>query len=384
MLLIEYDGKALLREFGIDIPPGVTAADADPVMPPGASGPWIVKAQVAVGGRGKAGGVVRCDAPPDVGAALGRMLGSHIHGHPVRLCLIENAVSGEEAYLSIMIEGARGGLRVMYSDKGGVDIESAAGVEGALLSQSCHAEPAAVEAAIARIAQQVSPERREPLRRIGSQLARLFFERELMFAEINPLFWTADGPFAGDAKIAIDLNAVDRQPALKELVLQRPSIYVDGHRKIVEGFDYIEIDPEGSIGLLTTGAGLSMMLIDELTVRNGSPINFCDVRTGQLRGSSDRLVRILGWLSQKPNIKVALINIFAGITDLAEFARLLVEALDRQPDFSCPLVVRLVGNGEAEALRILSDKRPDILVLSDLDEAMTRAHEWTADDRCPR
>ena len=321
---------------------------------------------------------MRCDTPAEVETALGRILGSRIHNHPVKLCLVENAVTGEEAYLSIMIEGNRGGLRVMYSESGGVDIESAADVDGAILSEPCQADLAAVEAAIARIAENVPAARRAGLVRIGSQLANLFFERELMLAEINPLFWTADGPVAGDAKIAIDLNAIDRQPALKDMVLGRPSIYVDGHRKIVEGFDYIEIDPDGAIGLLTTGAGLSMMLIDELTAKNGSPINFCDVRTGQLRGSSDRLVRILGWLSQKPNIKVTLINIFAGITDLAEFARLLLEALDRQPDFKCPLVVRLVGNGEAEALRILSEKRPDILVLSDLDEATTRAFELAA------
>src|SRR6202007_2542638 len=156
-------------------------------------------------------------------------------------------------------------------------------------------------------------------------------ERELALAEINPLFVSEAGCVAADAKLVIDLNAIDRQPDLAALLAQRPSVYADAGRKLSEGFDYVELDPGGEIGLVTTGAGLSMMLIDELTAHGGKPLNFCDTRTGQMRGSPARLQRVLEWITSRPSLRVVLVNIFAGITDLAEFATLLATAIDNTP-----------------------------------------------------
>jgi succinyl-CoA synthetase beta subunit len=133
-----------------------------------------------------------------------------------------------------------------------------------------------------------------------------------------------------------------------------------------------EVDPDGEIGLVTTGAGLSMMLIDELTARGGRPLNFCDIRTGQFRGDPTRLMRVLEWIGARPRVRVVLVNIFAGITDLSEFGDLLCTALARTPSLRVPVVARLVGNRVTEARAILAARRPDIAVEEALDAALDR------------
>src|SRR4029079_10629877 len=131
------------------------------------------------------------------------------------------------------------------------------------------------------------------------------------------------GCVAGDAKVVVDLGAVERQPRIAALIEQRPQTYADANRKLVEGFDYVELDPDGEIGLVTTGAGLSMMLIDELTAHGMKPLNFCDIRTGQMRGSPSRVMRVLEWITARPSLRAVLVSVFAGITDLGEFGKLL-------------------------------------------------------------
>ena len=154
------------------------------------------------------------------------------------------------------------------------------------------------------------------------------------------------------------------------MIVARPGIYTDAVRKITEGFDYVELDPSGEIGLLTTGAGLSMMLIDELTARGGKPLNFLDIRTGQLRGSPQRIIHALTWMAERPSLKVVLVNIFAGITDLAEFSTLLADALEKTPHMQAPVVARLVGRGAATAKANLAQRRPGMLVTEDLQESL--------------
>jgi succinyl-CoA synthetase beta subunit len=369
MLLIEADGKALLREARIATPDGTVATDATPKL--SGNGPWIVKAQVPVGGRGKAGGVVRCESKAEVGAALKRMLGSQIKGHAVRSCLIESAVAdADEYYLSIIVDPAQYGVRITLLRDGGVDVEQATAV--AAHSLLCPPEQAAMHAAIRELAASEPSDRSAALIDNGDKLARLFLQHELMLAEINPLFVGPHGCIAGDAKIVVDLNAADRQPEIRALIENNPAIYPDAIRKLRDGFDYVEVDSEGEIGLITTGAGLSMMLIDEMTERGGRPINFLDIRTGLLRGDPTRLVKALGWIGERPSVRVVLVNIFAGITDLAEFASLLCTALERTPSITVPIVCRIVGNRFAEAQEILAAKRPDIAVEEDLTAALNR------------
>jgi len=346
--------------------PAMTRWDAAlPASPPG-DGPWIVKAQVPVGGRGKAGGIIRCTTHAEIGAALHRLLGSRLKGHQVDACLIEQVVTGEERYLALMVDAASYGVRVIYAAQGGIEIEQS----GAGAGELCPPEPNAIAAAVARMVAHEPPAWRDALAGVGRKLARLLLDRELMLAEINPLFVSPAGCIAGDAKVVVDLNAIDRQPRIAELIAARPAIYADANRKLQEGFDYVELDPAGEIGLVTTGAGLSMMLIDELTARGAKPLNFCDIRTGQMRGSPTRLMRVLGWITARPSLRAVLVNIFAGITDLAEFADLLATAVERTPSLRVPVVARLIGRNAEQAKRILAGRQPGILVTDDLEAAM--------------
>lgn len=348
MLLVEADGKALLAAHGVTVP----ALDGD--------GPWMVKAQVPVGGRGKAGGIIRCLTRAEVDAARQRLIGTRIKGHQVEDCLVECAVTGEERYLAVMVDAASYGLRVIYSAHGGVDIEQSGSAHG----RTCPAHPAAVAATLAALHAEA------PVVELGRSIAELLLQRELALAEINPLFVSGTTCVAGDAKVVVDLSAVERQPEIAALIAARPRVYADANRKLTEGFDYVELDPDGEIGLITTGAGLSMMLIDELTARGMKPLNFCDIRTGQMRGSPTRLMRVLEWMTCRPSLKAVLVNVFAGITDLGEFGGLLATAIEQSPSLRVPVLARLVGRGATEAKRILAERRPGMLVTEDLEEAI--------------
>jgi succinyl-CoA synthetase beta subunit len=366
MLLTEADGKALFAEHGIAVPVGVLVTDVVPELP--GTGPWMVKAQVPVGGRGKAGGVVRCDSRRDVEAAVARMLGSRLKGHGVDACLIEQVVAGEERYLAITVDPASYGLRVIYSAAGGIEIEQS----GAAESRLCPPHPGAVAEVLSDLIAGEPAAWRDAVASAGTALASLLLDKELALAEINPLLVSATGCIAGDAKVVVDLNAAGRQPRIAALIAARPATYADANRKIAEGFDYVELDPDGEIGLVTTGAGLSMMLIDELTARGAKPLNFCDIRTGQMRGSPARLIRVLQWITDRSSLKAVLVNIFAGITDLGEFATLLAAAIQASPSLRVPVVARLVGRNAAEARRILGEAQPGMLVTEDLAEALAR------------
>jgi succinyl-CoA synthetase beta subunit len=366
VLLIEADGKALFTAHGIPVPVGVVATGASTT--PSGAGPWMVKAQVPVGGRGKAGGIARCASVAEVEAATGRMLGSRLKGHQVDACLIEQAATGHERYLSVMVDAAGYGFRVIWSAAGGVEIEQSGTAQGRL----CPPDPAAVSAALAEMIADEPEAWRSTVADIGHRLAEMLVQRELALAEINPLFVSDSGCVAGDAKVVVDLNAVERQPLIAGIIRSRPAIYADANRKLEEGFDYVELDPKGEIGLVTTGAGLSMMLIDELTARGAKPLNFCDIRTGQMRGSPARLMRVLEWITARDSLKAVLVNIFAGITDLGEFAGLLATAIEGTPGLQVPVVARLVGRGAPEARAILAERQPAMLVTEDLEEAMAR------------
>lgn len=365
MLLIEADGKALFHAFGIDVPQGVVITGDIPPLP--GHGPWMVKAQIPVGGRGKAGGIRKCDNTDAVASATRAMLGTRLKGHAVDAVLVEQTATGTEKYLSLSIDPASYGIRVIYFANGGVDVEQAAESGGA--GKVCAPDRAAIAKTLSDIL--TNDPDRAALLALGEKLADLLLTRELMLAEINPLFVSPTGCVAGDAKVVIDLNAIDRQPEIRALIEARPTAYTDAIRKIQEGFDYVELDPEGEIGLLTTGAGLSMMLIDELTARGGKPLNFLDIRTGQLRGSPQRIINALSWMAERPSLKVVLVNIFAGITDLAEFSTLLADALDQTPQMRAPVVARLVGRGAAAAKATLAQRRPGMLVTEDLEESLS-------------
>jgi len=376
MFLLEHDAKTLLALHGVPVPHGVLieSADADiSGLPPG---PWVAKAQVAAGGRGKAGLIRAANTGSELRSHLRDLLGATHKGLTVRACRIETRVTGvEEAYLSLMLDPVAAGVRMLISAQGGVEIESLAKSAGAVRSATMAPELPDVAAQAAQLAAGYAPHIAGALNRAARELAKIFLEEELSLLEINPLFVRPDGGWvAGDARIVTDDDALFRQPRLRALLASRASAYPETQRKQEHGCDYVVVDPDGEIGLLTTGAGLSMMLIDELRAARLKPYNFLDVRTGGLRGDATRLVNVLNWIAEGKRVRVLLVNIFAGITDLGEFARLLTEAFARVPQLKVPVIARLVGTNFEAAREFLASR--DIPVVTDLGVAiaLVRGH----------
>ena len=354
MYLIEHDAKTLLDLHDVPTPAGVMLEDAgdvaDAALPPG---PWVVKGQITAGGRGKAGIIRKAATRPAVVDAAREILGATVKGRKVAAVRVEQQIQGaDEAYVALLLDGSSGGVRVILSTQGGVEIESAPAEH--IRSAVCELDAAAMAACARRIAGTWNDVKGRALCVAAARLAEVFAAREAMLVEVNPLFVHADGRWlAGDAKLVIDDNALPRQPDLQKLLQRRASAYPEAAIKLAHGFDYVVVDPDGEIALLTTGAGLSMMLIDELRQQGLKPYNFLDIRTGGMRGDPARLVNVLRWMTQGRKIRVLLINIFAGITDLGEFSRLLVTALRAVPELDVPVVARLVGNGLPQARPIL-------------------------------
>lgn len=370
MMLLEHDGKALLARYGITAPVGLLVDSAD-VLPP-FDFPWVVKAQVPVGGRGKAGGIAVVHTADAFKEQLNRLLSTTIRGHRVRECRVEQGVTGSECYISLMLNPATALVAVLVSENGGVDVERG-NEAGAMLHANAAFDRAGVLEAISTLASQLGEPVAVAIRDVGKRLVDAFFSLELVLAEINPLFVQPDGTWvAGDAKVISDDNAIERQPAFLELLQARADAYPDVARKLSCGFDFVRLDPQGDVGLVTTGAGLSMQLVDELTQRGCRPFNFCDIRTGQFRGNPARLVQALRWISEGPKVKVVIMNFFAGVTDLGELAGLIVLALEQSPELKVPVVIRLIGNRLDAALEILGSAQRSLHVESDLERAITQ------------
>ncbi len=379
MMLLEHDAKVLASVHGLRVPAGVMAETSGSIsadkLPPG---PWIVKAQVPAGGRGKAGLIQSAATIDAVQSTVQTMLGATHRGHIVKGCRIEATVTGmREAYAALMIDPAAAAVRVMLSEQGGVDIESAH--RDGVVSEMVAPDLAAIANAVKRLTAHFKPSARTAFTDAMSALARMFFECEATLVEVNPLFIADNGTWTpGDLKLMIDENAFVRRPLLAKLVEARRSAYPEAALKLATGFDYVEVDPEGTIGLLTTGAGLSMMLIDELRAKGHRPFNFVDIRTGQFRGNPTRLIQVLSWIARGPKIKVVLVNVFAGITHLGEFARLFLEALEAVPDLKIPIVARLIGNGFDEARSIFANETDRVILEQDLDDAIEIVASYTA------
>ncbi len=373
MMLLEHDAKVLASVHGLHVPGGVLAESITSIsaerLP---QGPWVVKAQVPVGGRGKAGLIQAAGTLATVKAHVGAMLGVKHRGHVVKGCRIESTVTGmREAYAALMINPAAAAIHVIVSERGGVDVEALHREGAGGVSAMVTPDTASIATAVERLTAKFDPPIRAAMTDALRALTRIFFECEATLVEVNPLFIGADGAWiAGDLKLAIDENALARRPLLAELVEARRLAYPEAALKLTTGFDYVEVDSEGTIGLLTTGAGLSMMLIDELRAKGHRPFNFVDIRTGQFRGNPTRLIQVLSWLARGPKVKVVLVNVFAGITHLGEFARLFVEALEAVPDMKIPIVARLTGNGFDEARSIFAKEAEHVILEQDLDQAI--------------
>ncbi len=367
MYLLEHDAKQLLARHNIPAPQGCLLTQSTEVtaLP---AGPWVVKGQITAGGRGKAGLIKKADSAAAVSARAADIIGKSAKGRTVNAVRVEQQVhNASEAYIAMMLDPAAAGVRVIMAAQGGMEIEALP--RDALKTASAAPDVAALTAAAEKLAASFPGAAGKALAEAGRAIAAAFLAEEALLIEINPLFIKADGSWlAGDAKFVTDDSALPRQAAQHALLKDVCGAYLETTLKDAHGCDYVVVDPQGEIALLTTGAGLSMMLIDEMRGAGLKPYNFLDIRTGGLRGETKRLVNVLNWMREGKNVKVLLINIFAGITELGEFSRLLVSALKDVPEFKVPVVARLVGNGMEAAREVLAEA--GITLHNDLDAAL--------------
>lgn len=355
MKLHEYQAKALFREYGIPCPPDemvTTASDA--VAAVGRIGlPAVLKAQVHVGGRGKAGGVKLVKSAEEVKPTAEKILSLTIKDLPVRRLLIAPAAEiKKEVYLSILIDrGSRSAVFIGCAD-GGVEIEETAKTnpDAILRYQVTAAElPSLSHAKLMGFATKLFSNAKQAAATadIMVKLAKLFFEKDASLIEINPLIADgADNIVALDAKMIVDDNAMFRHPELEPL-RDMDSENPDELEAKAQGLSFIPLD--GSIGCMVNGAGLAMATMDTIKHVGGNPANFLDVGGSS---SPDKVVTAFRLILKNPDVTAILINIFGGITRCDDIAKGILKSLE-QMDVPVPIVVRLVGTNEEEGRRIL-------------------------------
>ena len=358
MDLYEYQGKELFARYGIPVSEGVIAVTPGEARAAAEAlgGPVVVKAQVLVGGRGKAGGIKLAADPAEAEQHAQAILGMEIKGHTVHRVWIERSSDIErEYYFSITFD--RGAKRPLFmlTTAGGIDIEEVATTTPDRLAR-LHLDPlVGFQPYYARrlcFDAELPP---EEMRQAGDVMAaayRAFVETDAMLVEINPLIVTPDGDLrALDSKYTVDDNALFRHPdiaAMRDLEALPPEERMARER----GVTYVKLD--GYIGILGNGAGLVMSTLDVVAGAGGEPANFLDVGGG---AQADEIVTAMEVLLSDPNVRAVLFNVFGGITRCDEVARGILTALD-QLDVKVPMVVRLDGTNDVEGRRLLADAAP--------------------------
>ncbi len=354
MDLYEYQGKQFFARYGIPVSAGdaVTTVDAAVATAEKVGYPVVVKAQVQVGGRGKAGGVKLANNADEVRMHAGNILGMDIKGHTVHVIWVENASDiSKEYYASFTLDRSAKQYFGMLSSSGGIEIEQVAEENPDAIAK-IHINPveglsekatrAWVEAA------NLDPEAVEGTVDILRKLYRAYTEGDADLVEINPLILTPDGRVhALDAKVSLDDNAVFRHPDYKEYdeTQVRDAREQEAHSK---GLQYVGL--EGYVGVIANGAGLAMSTCDVVNQVGGSPANFLDIGGG---ASAEVMAGALEVINHDPNVKSIFINIFGGITKGEEVANGIVTALERVK-IDSPIVIRLDGTNADEGRAILS------------------------------
>ncbi len=358
MDLYEYQGKQLFARFGIPVSDGVVATTPEEARKAAEQlgGPVVVKAQVLVGGRGKAGGIQLAATPDEAEAKAGQVLGLDIRGHVVRRLWIERASDiAREYYFSITFDrGAKKPL-LMLTTQGGVDIEQVAAETPDKLAR-LHLDPLTgflpFHARRLCFAAGIPAEETQQVSQIMEKAYRAFIETDAMLVEINPLIVTPDGIVrALDSKYTVDDNALYRHPdiaAMRDVEAADPQEQMARER----GVNYVKLD--GDIGILGNGAGLVMSTLDVVALAGGRPANFLDVGGG---AQADEIVTAMEVLLSDDKVRAVLFNVFGGITRCDEVARGVLAALERL-DVNVPLVVRLDGTNDVEGRKLLADAAP--------------------------
>jgi succinyl-CoA synthetase beta subunit len=379
MDLLEYQGKQLFARHGVPVPAGRPAATADEaVTAADAVGyPCVVKAQVQIGGRGKLGGIKVASGREEAREHAAAILGMDIRGLRVHEVWVEEASEIEgEYYASIVFDRSAHAPLIMFSTRGGVDIEQVAEEDpGAIATlhvdpllgyQQFHGRRLAFEAGI-------DADLVRPLTALLEKLYAAFVGEDAMLVEVNPLIVTPERELrALDAKVTLDGNALFRHP--DNAALRNPSAEDPQEQMAKErGLIYVKLD--GDIGILGNGAGLVMSTLDVVAQAGGRPANFLDAGGGS---KADAIVAAVEVILSDEKVRAVLFNIFGGITRCDEVAKGLIEAFERvRPQV--PFVVRLDGTNDEEGRRLLSDAQlPGLEVEATMLGAAERVVELAA------
>jgi len=349
----EYQAKDILARYGIPIQPGRVAFSPEEAeeIAREIGGPVVIKAQVYVGGRGKAGGIQFGDTPEEARAAAAKVLGMNIKGLTVEKVLVVSKLDiKEEYYLGIILDRKSQAPVVMVSKEGGIDIEEVAATTPEKIIQ----QPIDMHWGLRPF------EARDILARAGlphqviakggtilTALAKAFIDSDASLAEINPLALTAGGQVqAADAKILIDDNGLFRQKEYASWAETEESNPLEFEAK-QEGLTYVKLD--GDIGIIGNGAGLVMTTLDMVARVGGRPANFLDIGGG---AKAEIMRKALIFVARDPQVKGILVNIFGGITRGEEVAKGVIMAQADLPK-GMPIVVRLSGTGAEEGKALL-------------------------------
>jgi len=354
MDLFEYQGKQYFARFDIPVSPGGAADTVDEaVKVANASGfPVVLKAQVQVGGRGKAGGIKLANDADEVRFHAGNILGMDIKGHVVKRLWVEHASDiAEEYYASYTLDRSAKKHLLMLSAQGGVDIEEVAAKDPTAIVK-LHIDP--VDGITEATARQAAIDARIPAKAVDGvakilvQLYRCFTEGDCDLAEINPLILKPTGEVhALDAKVSLDDNAAFRHPEWEEY---RATEELDAREQLARTHDLQYIGLEGSVGIIANGAGLAMSTLDVVNQVGGKAANFLDIGGG---ANADVMAAALEVINFDKEVKSIFINIFGGITRGEEVAKGIVEALSRV-DLRAPIVIRLDGTNAEQGREILA------------------------------
>ncbi len=374
MRLHEYQAKEVFSDAGIPTPDSALAESVDEVVEAAEDigYPVAVKAQVHVGGRGKAGGIKLAEDRDEAEEAAEDILGMDLKGYTVEQVLVEGAVDFvNELYVGVTMDRGEGKPVAMVSTKGGVDIESVAEETPEAIARE-HIDPAfgmhPYQARKAVFDAGVDKDIAMDVASILTTLYDLWSDKDASDAEINPLMVTSDDEvIAADAVMNIDNDALFRHPDLAEM--EQDAYEDDLERMAGEyGFDYVRLD--GNVGIIGNGAGLVMTTLDLVDYYGGEPANFLDIGGG---AKAERVTNALDMVFSDENVDSVVFNIFGGITRGDEVAKGINEALESLDEIPKPVVVRLAGTNAKEGMDILNTDL--VQVEATLEDAVQRAVE---------
>jgi len=353
--LFEYQGKQYFAKFGIPVSAGDVAHTVDEsiAIAERIGYPVVVKAQVQVGGRGKAGGIKLANDKDEVRTHAGNIIGMNIKGHVVKRVWVERASDiAEEYYASLTLDRAAKQHLLMLSAQGGVDIEEVAAKDPSAIVK-LHISPVVgldeATAKKAAIDAKIPSKAQDGVASILVKLYDCFVKGDCDLAEINPLILKPSGEVhALDAKVSLDANASFRHPEWEAFAATQE---LDGREQLAreKGLQYIGLD--GSVGIIANGAGLAMSTLDVVNQVGGKAANFLDVGGG---ANAELMTAALEVINFDTNVRSIFVNIFGGITRGDEVAKGIVEAM-RRVRLRAPIVIRLDGTNAEQGRQILAD-----------------------------